>query len=375
MNWHVATLIALLILPASSFAAEAPSQQALSTMARSLGGNDLKLLTSAEHECVRHVIDCNETRSSEITPFDCTDDAGTYYDIWFFNAFVGQLVTFEVLSEEMDSYIIVLDSNTELVAQDDDSGGGLNARVQVTTNLAGEWAIGASGRPGGFEFGDYRVRVSCAGGGGVATPSNLQASALSGSEVALSWVDNSNNETTFEIERRQGSGSYLLIGSVAAGTTNTVVSGLAPLTTYTFRVRGVNGASASQFSNEATATTSAGSGGCSPGADTLCLNKGRFEVQATYRTKAGQEGTAQVVKLTDETGYLWFFNSANVEAVVKILDACALNGNFWVFAGGLTNVEVTLTVTDTETGNSKTYTNPQGKAFQPIQDTTALSCN
>lgn len=114
---------------------------------------------------------------------------------------------------------------------------------------------------------------------------------------------------------------------------------------------------------------------CIPSDTALCLNKGRFQVQANYRTKAGQQGAAQVVKLTDETGYLWFFNSANVEAVVKILDACGLNNNFWVFAGGLTDVEVTLTVTDTETGKSKTYTNPQGKAFQPIQDTAALSCS
>ena len=114
---------------------------------------------------------------------------------------------------------------------------------------------------------------------------------------------------------------------------------------------------------------------CTPGASTLCLNKGRFEVEASYRTSGGQQGAAQVVKLTDETGYLWFFNAVNVEAVVKVLDACGLNGKFWVFAGGLTNVEVQVTVTDTETGNQKTYTNPQGKAFQPIQDTAALSCN
>ncbi|HVG08793.1 MAG TPA: hypothetical protein VNM67_13890 [Thermoanaerobaculia bacterium] len=114
---------------------------------------------------------------------------------------------------------------------------------------------------------------------------------------------------------------------------------------------------------------------CVPSSKALCLNHGRFRVEATYRTAAGQEGTADVVKLTDETGYLWFFNSSNVEAVVKVLDACALNGKFWIFAGGLTDVLVHLTVTDGETGNFKTYTNPQGKPFQPIQDTAALPCN
>ncbi len=115
--------------------------------------------------------------------------------------------------------------------------------------------------------------------------------------------------------------------------------------------------------------------GCVASPTSLCLGNGRFRVEATYLTGAGDAGSAKVVKLTDQTGYLWFFNQDNVEAVVKVLDGCGLNDKFWVFAGGLTNVNVVLTVTDTETGNVKTYTNPQGRAFQPIQDTTALSCS
>lgn len=44
-----------------------------------------------------------------------------------------------------------------------------------------------------------------------------------------------------------------------------------------------------------------------------------------------------------------------------------------MFAGGLTNVKVDLTFTDTATGAAKTYHNSQGSAFRPIQDTTAFS--
>jgi hypothetical protein len=62
-----------------------------------------------------------------------------------------------------------------------------------------------------------------------------------------------------------------------------------------------------------------------------------------------------------------------VEAVVKVLNACTFNQKFWVFAGGLTNVQVTLTVTDTKTGTVRIYNNPQGAAFQPIQDTSAFA--
>lgn len=114
---------------------------------------------------------------------------------------------------------------------------------------------------------------------------------------------------------------------------------------------------------------------CTPSATALCLANGRFKVEATFNTGA-QQGQAQVVNLTDETGYLWFFSAGNVEMVVKVLDACSFNQRFWVFAGGLTNVQVTLTVTDTQKGTVKTYTNPQGAPFQPIQDTGAFAtCN
>lgn len=112
---------------------------------------------------------------------------------------------------------------------------------------------------------------------------------------------------------------------------------------------------------------------CTPGPSTLCLGSGgRFQVEATFDT-GSQQGQAQVVKLTEETGYFWFFNSANVEAVVKVLNACSLNNRFWVFAGGLTDVRTEVRVTDTKTGTAKTYVNPRGAPFQPIQDTGALA--
>ncbi len=117
----------------------------------------------------------------------------------------------------------------------------------------------------------------------------------------------------------------------------------------------------------------AGTGTCTPTSTALCLNNGRFRVEAEWTTSQGQSDVAQVVQLTPDTGYLWFFNSSNVEAVVKVLDACALNDRYWVFAGGLTNVQTVITVTDTQNGQVKTYTNPQSTPFQPIQDTSAFA--
>jgi hypothetical protein len=111
---------------------------------------------------------------------------------------------------------------------------------------------------------------------------------------------------------------------------------------------------------------------CMPTSDTLCLNGGRFRVSATFETTSFSSGNAQAVKMTDDTGYFWFFQNSNVEAVVKVLDGCGYNSHYWVFAGGLTDVRTVFTVTDTRNGQVRTYVNPQQTAFQPIQDTGAF---
>lgn len=114
-------------------------------------------------------------------------------------------------------------------------------------------------------------------------------------------------------------------------------------------------------------------GTCVPNATTLCLNGGRFRVRATFASPQGQTGTATAVSVTSDTGTFWFFTPNNREAIVKVLNGCTFNQRYWVFAAGLTNVAVTMTVTDTATASVRTYTNPQGTPFAPIQDTSAFA--
>jgi hypothetical protein len=112
---------------------------------------------------------------------------------------------------------------------------------------------------------------------------------------------------------------------------------------------------------------------CVQNDQTLCLNDDRFAVTARFRTANTGETDATAVELTGDSGYFWFFNPANIEVVIKVLSGCSLNQHYWVFATGLTNVEVTLFVTDTTTDTLKTYTNQLGVAFAPIQDTSAFA--
>ena len=98
---------------------------------------------------------------------------------------------------------------------------------------------------------------------------------------------------------------------------------------------------------------------CAAGGQTLCLNGGRFQVTVTWSSST-QSGTGQAVPITGDTGYMWFFSENNVELIIKVLDGTALNGHFWVFYGALSNVQYVITIVDTLTGTTRTYTNPQG---------------
>ncbi len=110
---------------------------------------------------------------------------------------------------------------------------------------------------------------------------------------------------------------------------------------------------------------------CSTSPTTLCLNASRFKVEVAWRDSRGRTGVGQAVPITADTGYFWFFSEANIELVIKVLDARSINQKYWVFFGALSSVEFDLTVTDTVTGASKTYHNPLGQ-FASVGDTGAF---
>ena len=111
---------------------------------------------------------------------------------------------------------------------------------------------------------------------------------------------------------------------------------------------------------------------CAPSPTTLCLNASRFEVEVSWRDSRGRTGVGQAVSITADTGYFWFFSEANIELVVKVLDARSVNGKYWVFFGALSSVEYDLTVADTVTGAVRTYHNDLGN-FASVGDTGAFS--
>ncbi len=119
-------------------------------------------------------------------------------------------------------------------------------------------------------------------------------------------------------------------------------------------------------------TVQSTTGTCQQGPGFLCLNGGRFQVNATWTKTDGTSAAGTAVTLTDDSGYFWFFDPANIEMVVKVLNGCSLTNAYWVFAAGLTNVQVDWQVVDMQTGVIYTQQNPQGVPFAPVQDTKAF---
>jgi hypothetical protein len=116
---------------------------------------------------------------------------------------------------------------------------------------------------------------------------------------------------------------------------------------------------------------------CDADDTTLCFQGGRFHATVVWRAVNGSSGDGRAVPMSDQAGVFWFFEQANAEMLVKLLDGCGVPGleGFWFFVAATTDLDFTLKVTDTATGVSKEYSNMLGQTAAPVQDTlTFRSC-
>ncbi|MEQ1757337.1 MAG: hypothetical protein ABL986_03390 [Vicinamibacterales bacterium] len=118
-------------------------------------------------------------------------------------------------------------------------------------------------------FYTYRVRGENAGNlgnySGVATvttpqvppadPTNLIASVLPGGTVQLTWIDGATNEASFSIERAGSDGIFAEIAVLGANATSHADPTVLPGTAYSYRVRAVNVAGPSGYTNSAPVVT------------------------------------------------------------------------------------------------------------------------
>lgn len=114
-------------------------------------------------------------------------------------------------------------------------------------------------------------------------------------------------------------------------------------------------------------------GTCVGDAVTRCLRDSRFAVEVDWKGPDGPGGDAQVVHVgTNDSALFSFFNRTNWEILLKVLDGCSVNGNFWLFAASTTDLGFAIRVTDTVTGLSRAYSNEPGVAAPAVADTEAF---
>ncbi|MEB3340598.1 trypsin-like peptidase domain-containing protein [Okeania sp.] len=95
----------------------------------------------------------NLDRESNVLPVD-----NSYYDLYAFKGRAGQKISIDMSSNQIDSYLILLDSKDQQLAQDDDSGGEKNARIIITLPEDGTYKLLANSYEAG-ESGEYELKI------------------------------------------------------------------------------------------------------------------------------------------------------------------------------------------------------------------------
>ncbi|HEV8231522.1 MAG TPA: hypothetical protein VGQ75_04185 [Thermoanaerobaculia bacterium] len=356
--------------------------------------------------------------SGALTGDDCTLDQGSFFDSWTFPGRIGGKVVI-TMAAGFDTFLSLYKPNGELAASNDDFGGTTNSQITFTLDMNGTWLIRASSHDA-FVTGDYSLELTCT----VAPPLDVcaagpntlclnsdrfqvevnwrvptQGTSGDGRAVPLTsdtgyfWFFSSNNVELVvkAVDGRPVNGYFwvfygalsdveytITVTDTVTGEVKTYanpsgrLASVADVTAFsggagvaTARMSPESIAEVVRLESEKLSRLVAGSSSvvCLSDAITLCLNGGRFQVRVIFSAPSLgiSNAPARAVPLTSDTGYFWFFSSNNVELVIKAVDGRPANGYFWVFYGALSDVEFTITVTDTVTGAAKTYTNPPGR--------------
>jgi len=141
--------------------------------------------------------------------------------------------------------------------------------------------------------------VQTGGPGTPAAPSNLTATAVSGSQIDLAWTQNATNATAYLVERSSDNVIFSQLASLGASATNFSNSGLPGSSTYYYRVRASNNGVFSLYSNPTNATTLPGA----PGAPTgLTGIAGNGRATLTWNVSGGTPATGYSVKRSTTSG-------------------------------------------------------------------------
>jgi hypothetical protein len=138
-----------------------------------------------------------------------------------------------------------------------------------------------------------------------AAPSSLMASVISSSQINLAWVDNSSVETGFLVERSTDGTNFSQIASLGSNVKAYSSTGLSASKKYYYRVRAVNSAGYSAYSNTASATTNAATTVSKPAApSSLILSViSSSQINLSWTDNSSVESGFKIERSTDGTTF------------------------------------------------------------------------
>jgi len=191
------------------------------------------------------IVDRNITPTKREDWYDIAVEEG---DSLFVETFAARLAFASALNTTLTLFE---NDGTTQVAQNLDAPGTTDSRLVYVAGATETYKlrVGATGSASGhYEMVSEIRRLPLA-------PNGLDATIVSGTEVTLTWNDNSNNETSFRVERCEGAGctNFVEVATPAPGIETLAETGLTTGTTYRWRVRARNNVGNSAYTSEVVA--------------------------------------------------------------------------------------------------------------------------
>jgi hypothetical protein len=108
-----------------------------------------------------------------------------------------------------------------------------------------------------------------------------------------------------------------------------------------------------------------------------CLRENRFEFNVSWLDFNGRSGSGFVSPMSaTDSANVYFFTPDNWEMLIKVIDFCSdpNKNSYAVYFSATTNVQFTLQIRDTVTGQTRIYENELGNAANTVIDDYAFAC-
>ncbi len=172
-------------------------------------------------------------------------------------ATAGRVYTFTTANQTVSTTaaleVYAPDGVTRLVS--DTNSGGQGALIVWPAPASALYYLRAFQPGGGGGCGTPGYAYTLAAAAPLTAPTNLTATAKPGAQIALTWTDNSLDESGFAIERSPNALTWTQVATATANTTVYTDTGLNCSSVYLYRVRATSDLVASGYSNVVTATT------------------------------------------------------------------------------------------------------------------------